>query len=450
MNAQGGNADIGVTRAIARRALAIRHADLPADIKELVRQCVLDTIGVAIAGADDPLVQMLGAELEEQGGAGVAGVFGQKRRLPTLSAALLNGTMAHALDYDDVNLAMPGHPSVAVLPAVLALAEERGSSGAEVIAAFLAGYETACRVGRLIAPGHYDGLGFHATGTVGAFGAAAGCAHLLGLDEEQTLHALGIAAAQAAGLKSLFGTMCKPLHAGRAAYNGLLAARLAARGFTARPDSLECAQGFAAAHSPDFHPDAALADPEGGWHIRHNLFKYHAACYLTHAGIESALKLRNDINPDQIAAITLRIDQATDRVCNIPSPRTGLEAKFSLRQTAAMALTGHDTSRLDTYTEATANDPALVALRNRITIDFQTGWPHTRAEMDIRLTDQTTRTATHDSGHPATDIQAQAQRLDQKFLGLVTPILGEPAANQHRHHIAHLDSAASLAGVAGV
>ncbi|HEY0420773.1 MAG TPA: MmgE/PrpD family protein [Acetobacteraceae bacterium] len=226
-----------VAREIVRRARAIRHAELPDEVRALARQCVLDMLGVALAGAGDPLVRILAAELEEQGGAPVAGVVGLKLRLPALSAALLNGTIAHALDYDDVNLAMPGHPSVAVLPAVLALAEERGSSGAALIEAFVAGYETACRVGRLIAPGHYDGLGFHATGTVGTFGAAAGCAHLLGLDEEATLHAMGIAATQAAGLKSMFGNMYKPLHAGRAAQAGLLAARLAARGFTAQLDS---------------------------------------------------------------------------------------------------------------------------------------------------------------------------------------------------------------------
>src|SRR5260370_8077118 len=136
-------------------------------------------------------------------------------------------------------MAMPGHPSVAILPGLLALAELRPSSGREVIPAFAAGYETACRIGAALQPGHYN-LGFHSTGTVGAFGAAAACARLLGLDSEATAMAFGIAGTQAAGLKSQFGTMCKPLHAGKAAQNGLLAARLAARGFSTpahTPDS---------------------------------------------------------------------------------------------------------------------------------------------------------------------------------------------------------------------
>ncbi len=250
-----------LTRAIVRRTRPIAHATMPAEIRALAVQCMQDAIAVAMAGAEDELVRILRAELEEAGGTPQSTVWGASLRLPAGAAALLNGTMAHALDYDDVNLAMPGHPTVAILPAVMAPGEARGATGAEVMAAFVAGYETACRIGRVMAPGHYDVVGFHATGTVGTFGAAAGCAHLLGLDEEQTLHAIGIAATQAAGLKSMFGTMCKPLHAGKAAQNGLLAAKLAARGFVSRPDSLECLQGFARTHSPDFHPEAALAEP---------------------------------------------------------------------------------------------------------------------------------------------------------------------------------------------
>ena len=160
------------------------------------------------------------------------------------SAAIVNGAASHALDFDDVNLAMPGHPSVAILPALLALAEERGSSGADVLTAFVAGYELQCRIGRTIAPGHYDGLGFHATATVGSFGAAASCAHLLRLDADQFATALGIAGTQAAGLKSMFGTMCKPLHAGKAAYHGVMAAKLAARGFTSRLGRHRVRAGF--------------------------------------------------------------------------------------------------------------------------------------------------------------------------------------------------------------
>src|SRR5262249_14237201 len=178
-----------LTRFLAERASAAAYDALPEAVRELARQCVLDYYGVALAGADDPLVHILLDEMTEEGGAGQAGVIGYGVRLPVLSAALVNGAAGHALDYDDVNLAMPGHPSVAILPALLALAEQRHSNGREVVAAFVAGYATACRVGMALRPGHYN-IGFHATGTVGAFGAAAACARLLGLNAEATAHAL--------------------------------------------------------------------------------------------------------------------------------------------------------------------------------------------------------------------------------------------------------------------
>src|SRR6266480_3037536 len=264
-----------LTRTLAAQASAVTYEALPEPVRELARQCVLDYYGVALAGADDPLATILVDELAEAGGAAQASVIGHKARLPVLSAALVNGAIGHALDYDDVNLAMPGHPSVAILPGLIALAEQRSSTGREVVAAFVAGYETACRIGMALRPGHYD-RGFHATGTIGAFGAAAACAHLLGLDAEATARALGIAGTQAAGLKSQFGTMCKPFHAGKASQNGLLAARLAARGFSSRTDIVECVQGFALTHGPNFSPEAALVAPAAGLHLFANLFKYHA------------------------------------------------------------------------------------------------------------------------------------------------------------------------------
>src|SRR5580692_4828297 len=355
-----------LTCTLAERAVAVTYDALPEPVRELARQCVLDYFGVGLAGADDELARIMVDDATEAGGAAQASISGHKARLPMLSAALVNGAIGHALDYDDVNLAMPGHVSVAILPALLALAEEHKSSGKAVIAAFVAGYETCCRIGMALRPGHYS-RGFHATGTVGAFGAAAACAHLLGLDAEATARALGIAGTQSAGLKSQFGTMCKPFHAGKAAQNGLLAARLAARGFSSRPDLIECAQGFAGTHAPDFFPEKALADPKQGFHIYGNLFKYHAACYMTHAPIECGRQLREQgVAPTEITAIRLKLHFGTDKVCNIPAPTDGLEAKFSLRQTVAMALSGIDTASLGAYSVATATDPTLVALRERV------------------------------------------------------------------------------------
>ena len=224
----------------------------------------------------------------------------------------------------------------------------------------------------------------------------------------------------------MFGTMCKPLHAGKAAYHGLLAARLAQRGFTSRSDVLECAQGFARTHSPDFNPAAALAEPPGGFHIRNNLFKYHAACYMTHAPIEAARRLREQsgLTPDSIARIRLRLDETCGRICNIAAPRTGLEAKFSLRLTTAMALAGVDTGGLGSYSEETAADPTLVALRDKVELDFDSGRPNTFADLELVLTDGRRVATSYDAGVPASDIDVQGTRLAEKFTSLAEPILG--------------------------
>jgi len=439
---------MNLTRTLAERAVAVSYNALPGEVRELSRQCVLDYLGVGLAGADDELARILLDELAEAGGAAQAGVIGHAARLPMLSAALVNGAIAHALDYDDVNLAMPGHVSVAILPALLALAEERQASGKAVIAAFIAGYETCCRIGMALRPGHYT-RGFHATGTVGAFGAAAACAHLLGLNAEATARALGIAGTQSAGLKSQFGTMCKPFHAGKAAQNGLLAARLAARGFSSRTDLVECDQGFAATHAPDFHPEKSLAEPKRGFHIFNNLFKYHAACYMTHAPIECGRQLREQgVAPADIAAINLKLHHATDRVCNIPAPTDGLQAKFSLRQTVAMALSGLDTASLGAYSVATATDPALVGLRERVNLDFREDFPEAGAAIEVELRDGRKASASFDAGIPMADIAAQGGRLGEKFDALAAPVVGAARARELREVVAGLDAVDDVGALA--
>ena len=426
MNAITGMSTQGLTRALAEQARTLTFADIPEETRAWARQCILDYVGCAIAGASDELTGILLAELTEQGGNETATIIGHVKKLPAASAALINGAAAHALDFDDVNLAMPGHPSVAILPALMALAEERGGTGEAVLTAFVAGYELECRMGRMLAPGHYDVLGFHATATIGSFGSAAACSHFLGLDADQFARALGIAGTQAAGLKSQFGTMCKPLHAGKASYHGLMAAKLAMRGFSSRDDIIECRQGFAGTHSPDFHPERATETPPHGWYIRSNLFKYHAACYMVHASIEAARKLRelHGVTPERVAKIHVALEESCDRICNIPSPVTGLEAKFSLRLAAAMGFAGIDTGRLSTYSAEVAGDETLVRLRDKVELDFRTGIPNTYAQIDLLLTDGTRLSATHDAGIAAVDTAEQGRRLEEKFSGLVEPVLG--------------------------
>jgi 2-methylcitrate dehydratase PrpD len=424
--------DRSITAAIVDTVAERFAGPLPDAVRQLARQCVLDWFGCSLGGRDEPLVRLLLEQAREEGSRPLAGVVGAADRMSPRWAALLNGAMGHAIDYDDVNAAMGGHPTAAILPAILALAEAEGSDGDAVLRAFAAGYEAAAMVGLLVAPGHYA-RGFHATGTVGAIGTAIGCATLLGLDRNASARALGIAATQAAGLKAQFGTMCKPLHAGKSSENGLLAAMLARRGFESRTDILECEQGFAATQSPDFDPAAALEPARGGFHILDNLFKYNAACYGTHGAIEAARRLAasHDLGAGRIRRIEVRAEQSAERMCNIINPRTGLEGKFSLRFNTALAITGGDTSAPATYTEATVSRPDLVALQQRIDVVMMPAdWPRFHTEVLVETTDGQSHVLRHDTSQPASDLDAQGERLRGKFTGLASPVLGSESAER--------------------
>jgi 2-methylcitrate dehydratase PrpD len=436
-----------VTRWLAEHASSMTYGDLPDAAVIVARQCILDWFAVTIPGAAEPAVRILSEELLADGALPAASLVGAGARSSALNAALINGTASHALDYDDVNMAILGHPTVAVLPGLLALAEQIDATPQDVITAFVAGYDVVCRTGALMSPGHYQ-HGFHATATIGSVGAAAACARLLGLDADTTAMAYGIASTMASGLKSMFGTMCKPLHAGRAAQNGIQAARLAARGFTSRPDALECAQGLAATQSVNFNPEEAMRELPCDYHIRNNLFKYHASCYLTHGAIEASVTLRerHALSSNAIQGIEIRVPPVTDRVCNIAKPTTGLEAKFSLRLTAALALSGRDTSGIATFSDAMTKVPELLRLRDMATITFDDSYPEAKAEMTVETSGGERFSAWHDAGVADADLGRQGRKLERKFDALVEPLLGERSA-QLRTVLAKFGEGNSLADV---
>jgi 2-methylcitrate dehydratase PrpD len=418
------------TEFIARVGRGYRYEELPEDVVVRARQCLLDWIGVTIAGHDEPLVRLLRDEVAEQGGHQQATLIGSGGRVATQQAALVNGAASHALDFDDVQWDMPGHPSVPVLPGLLALAEQRGASGRDVLTAFVAGVETECRVGAALGPGHYA-RGWHATATMGTLGAAAACAHLLGLEEEPWRHALGIAATQASGSKSMFGTMCKPFHAGHASASGLLAASLAGRGFTSHPEAIETAQGLGATQTDTFEPER-LADwgPER-YALRDVLFKYHAACYGTHATIEGALRLRaaHDLGAGDVEAVHLRVPPSLLGMCNIQAPQTALEGKFSLRFTAALALgTGETTEAA--FTDTAVREPELVALRDRVTVEPDEAMPAGETLVTVAASDGRRLEARVNMHVPEADLDLQQEKLEAKFRALVTPILGDAKAEE--------------------
>jgi len=419
-----------VTSILAEHCRSIRYDSLPGEAVESARQCLLDWLGVTLAGSDEPLARMLRADALEDGGNAQATLIGAGGRVTAKQAALVNGAASHALDYDDVVLAMSGHPSVPVWPALLALAEWRGGTGRDVLAAFVAGFEMEARIGLLVMPAHYS-IGFHSTGTLGTFGAAAACAHLLGLDQDGWQRALGIAGAQAAGLKSHFGTMCKPLHAGKAAQNGLFAALMAERGFTANPEILETAQGFAATQTTTVNAERAIAGLGERYAVRDTLFKYYAACYGTHETIEGVKRIAeaNHLRSEDVAAIELTVPKGHLAMCNIQEPSTSLEGKFSLRFTAALAL-ARGRAGEEQFTDEAVRERDLVAIRDRVSVVPQEGDWERGTRVEVRTNDGRSFAEQVNLNIPAADLRAQWDRLEAKFRSLAGPVGGAAQAGR--------------------
>lgn len=436
----------GLTAHLAERSRALTFDDLPSDVLERAKQCLLDWLGVTLAGSGQPLTSILLEEVRAQGGHEQATLIGVGDCVSTQQAALVNGAASHALDFDDVHSMMSGHPSVPIIPAALALAEFRNLSGSDFVTAFVAGFEVECRLGAVMS-GHYQ-TGWHSTGTLGAFGAAVASAHLLGLNDEQWRHAMGIAGTQAAGLKSMFGTMCKPFHAGKAASNGLLAASLAGRGFTSNPEVLETAQGFGATQATTFLPERAASGPDE-FLIRDVLFKHHAACFGTHAAINATLNLqeREQLDPGGVESIDVRVPAGALAMCNIQSPTTALEAKFSLRFTTAMAFTDGDTTESG-FTDAVTANPQLVALRDRVTvIGGEDGVGFGETEVTVTMKSGVSHVSRADVNKPERDLDKEWERLAAKYYSLATPLLGQSRAQVLYQRVRSLESVDDMSEV---
>ncbi len=380
-----------------RLARFARQAAPTAEALEMMRLSLFDWAGCAIGGAAEPVAAILRAQAEAEGGAEQASLVGSPAmRVPARAAALAGGAASHALDYDDTHMGPVLHPSVTVLPAALAVAERHGSDGAETLRAALVGAEAAVRLGLWLGPAH-PGAGFHPTATCGAFGATLAAGLLAGLDEERLAQALGIAATRAAGLQSVFGTMGKPLNAGSAAAIGVEAADLAAAGFVCDPAALDGPSGFGAAHGGAAR-EAALRGLGERWEMTQVSHKFHACCHGLHAMLEALAGL--DLPGGQVDRATVRTHPRWLAVCDKRAPRTGLEAKFSYRLAAAMALSGRDTADPAAYSEAACAEPGLVALRDRVDVVGDPALSQTQAVIDVTAKGGRAHRLRHDIADP--------------------------------------------------
>ncbi|MCM0034844.1 MAG: MmgE/PrpD family protein [Burkholderiaceae bacterium] len=319
-----------LTRDLGTFAATLQFDQIPAAALDVIHTGFADCVGVMLAGRDEPPTQILTQVLAPPAGPATL-VFGSRTASAT-DAAWINGVAAHALDFDDV--AIKGHPSTVLVPAILAEGQALGSTGKEMMVAYAVGYEVWAELARRD-PEHYHTKGWHPTGILGAIAAAAACASLNKLNAEQCAMAISLGASQSAGIMANFGTMTKPFHAGRSAQSGVLAAHLAKAGFTASLDALEHPQGFLSAVSPGTRFDVTSPVEAGKkWKLTVSKLsvKKYPLCFCTHRALDGMLDLvaEQSFKPADIESISARTSFRNTKVLRNHNPQTGLEAKFSM------------------------------------------------------------------------------------------------------------------------
>src|SRR5882757_11005647 len=417
----------GLTAALADFAANLRFADLPAEVAHEAKRALIDHVGVAAAAAGHPSVDAMLRVSDRLAGAGSHTVIGRSQTVSMPYAALINGFAAHLLDYDDTF--NPGdttvHGSAPVWPVIFALAQR--VTGAAALTAFVAGFETECRLGRAAGDAHYE-IGWHVTGTVGHVGAAAAGGRMLGLTPAVLNQALGSAGTQAAGLKAVYGTDGKPLHAGKAAMDGLLSAVMAAEGLTSSVEIIEGARGFLAVMSPDPAPGTLLDGLGDQWHLLANGYKAYPSGSLTHPAIDAVLALRAEhgFEAADVRRVRAGVNSKAATVTGKVDPRTGLDAKFSITHGIAVALTARP--RLDHFTDAAAADVEIASARALIDVRADDAVGKRAAVVTVLLADGRSLIRRVDANLGTPDNPMSDDDLAAKFTDNAVPRFGADGA----------------------
>jgi 2-methylcitrate dehydratase PrpD len=444
----------GLTAEVCDFAASTRLENVPERVRWLAKRSVLDAIGLAVAGARSQAAAIVQAEIAGYGfSRHEASALGTPLRLPARFAAFANGLAIHADDYDDTQLAtspdrvygLLTHPTAPVLPSVLAIAERLDLSGADLLIAYLVGLEVETKISEAIDPRHYDD-GFHSTATVGTIGAAIGAARALGLDRGKTAIAMAIAASQAAGLRENFGTMTKPFHAGRAAESGVLAADLAARGFSAAPNILEAKRGFFNAAGGGYSKESIQGKLGNPWtfDLPGISIKPHPSGSLTHPAMWAFLELvtKNDLHPDQVSRIVVGTNRHMPNALIHHRPKNELQAKFSMEFCMAILLIERK-ARLAQFTDEVVNRPDVQAMIEKVEfgIDpdaeaagYNTMTSHIRVELkDGRVLETSAAFGKGSPQNPMSDDELVDKFLDCLEWADVDGDVGRPLADKILH-----------------
>lgn len=419
-----------VTGELSRFVIGSDYARIGEKVRHEAVRSLVNWVGCAVGGARHATVEIALKALRDLGGTGDATLVGRRERLSPADAALINGMSSAVLDYDSTQAKFTNiHPSGPVVPAILAVAGMRSVSGMDFLHAYILGVEVACRLANGLF--HKNNPGWHVTGVCGGFGAAAAAGRLLDLTQDQMVSALGTAATQAGGLREMYGTMCKSFTPGRAAQNGLLAAMLGYHGFSSAEQAIEGEAGFARVLTGRL-PSGSLLDGLGiDYEISANTYKPFACAIVTHAAIDGCLRLRQkpDFSGDEIAQILLTVSPLTLKLAGNARPSTGLEAKFSVQHTTALALLNGKVSYRD-FTDEAAGDARIAALCDRVSIVVDPDLAKDQAIVRLRLNNGQILTETIDHALGGLKNPMSDSAIEDKFMDLAVPSLGDEGARR--------------------
>lgn len=429
---------MGMTQKLAEFITVTDSSKIPPVAYEHAKVAFMDWLAVTIGGMDDPLVAKLIEVEDAMGGNPQATILGHNMKKSVSQAALINGTSSHVLDYDDTLVSFFGHPSVTLFPSLLALSEWKGKSGHAFLTAYLIGLQVGGTIGRCAGLDHYM-AGWHATSTLGHLASAAGCAKLLNLDKKQTTYALGIGATQASGLKRVFGTMCKPFHAGRSSQAGLLSALMAQKDFTSAEDILEGPQGFFAALKGKVEEEV-LALLGLGWDVEQISQKYHASCHATHSPLEASIAIveENRLALKNIKSILVHSSKLALDAAGKNEPSTGLEGKFSIPYCVANALLRGETGT-QSFTDEKVNDPEIKGMMKKITVVLDPAKTALEASVEIATTDGKRYSGFSDILQQIPPLANKKDRVRKKFFDLCGTVFNEKKVEQTAEKIYNLE-----------
>jgi 2-methylcitrate dehydratase PrpD len=373
------------TKALANWVVQSRLEDIPDDVRREALRAIVNYTGCALGGSPDPAVNLAMQAFAPFFGPATASILGRKERVDPLHAALMNGISSHVYDYDDTTPKNYIHPSSPVASALFAYASANTVSGRDFVHAFILGFEAESRIGNSVYPAHYD-VGWHITGTAGVFGAAVAIGKLIGLNEQQMIWAIGLAATQAAGLREMFGSMAKSLHPGRAAQNGYGSALLAQAGFTSGVHGLEGPRGFAAVQAAKYDLSKITTGLGVDFDLRENTYKPFPCGIVNHPTIDGAIQIHQERHPapESIRAVRLRVAPLVMDLCNQQNITRGLQGKFSVYHGAAIGLV-RGKAGIREYTDEAVNDPAIKRVRESATAVGDASLTEDQANIEVEL-----------------------------------------------------------------